>query len=268
VLRTIAILLAIAIALVGSVGGVGYWSCEQLPEQQSEAAKAEEAREKHCSTIGATFKFGKAEVGEILHSYHDEINALSTVVIAILGLFTISLSRSTRIAAYAAKDSADAILAAERARFFIVIEKHNLSRLIGLAESQGNMGGDGLWITYRFKNYGKTPGIIRELVIESMIATEPVEPVTTFLAIREFPEYMIAANDSTEPTNYGPSMQPALSQVQAIGRNHARLWFFGRLYYDDVFGNPQLHRFYFRSARIDDECILQPYDYKDYNKST
>ena len=80
---------------------------------------------------------------------------------------------------------------------------------------------------------------------------------------------MISANGSTEPDWYSPTTSPHLSQVQAIGRNHARLWFFGQLYYDDVFGNHQVHKFYLRSNKIiGGDCILQPFDYKDHNQST
>jgi hypothetical protein len=171
-LRAIAVLLAIAIAIVGAIEGVGYWSCKQLPEQQGEAAKAEEAYEKYCSTMGATFKFGSVEVGEFIHSYHDEINALSTVVIAIftciLGIFTVSLSRSTRIAADAAALNAQAVMDAEGAHLYPIIKKSNLKDAFQSAILYPSMPDvDSLpapFAEYVFKNYGKSPAFIESVM--------------------------------------------------------------------------------------------------------
>jgi hypothetical protein len=101
-----------------------------------------------------------------------------------------------------------------------------------------------------------------------MIASEPVDPQSNPVVTKEFTEYMIGASGFTKPDGYSPVTGPNLSQVQAIGRNNARLWFYGRLYYDDVFGNHQVHKFYFRSVKINGGCILQPFEYKDHNKST
>jgi len=180
------------------------------------------------------------------------------------------------ISAEAASRSADAAVAVERARFFIVIDKHNLTEIVKLVEiskaiENGSIpGGDNICITYRFKNYGKTPGIVRELIVDSMIVPDPIDPPALFLSTKDFPEYMIGASDSTKVANYSPVTPPLISQVRSIGRNAVRLWFFGRLYYDDVFGNHQVHRFYFRSKSSlgSDSIILEPFEYKDYNQST
>jgi hypothetical protein len=178
--------------------------------------------------------------------------------------------RDATVAANAARDSSAALVAAERARFFIVISGQNLTNLVDTANQNGRLtGGENIVITYQFKNYGKTPGVVRELVIDSMIATDPVDPQLHALVIKDFPEHMIAGGDATVPDNYSPLTFPDFSHIDAIGRNQARLWLFGRLYYDDVFGKPQTHRFYFRSVCLPGQTvILQPYDYKDYNKST
>jgi len=87
------------------------------PKYDGEAAKAEQAYKKDCSPLYAVFTVGLSEAGNFIHTYHDEVNALSTVIIAIftviLGLFTISLSQSTRVAANSADMSARAALALE-----------------------------------------------------------------------------------------------------------------------------------------------------------
>jgi hypothetical protein len=195
--------------------------------------------------------------------------ALLVVVSGWQGYFLLRADKTARIAANAATKSADAAFAAERAIFFIVIEAHNLSQIIANVENGGVLGaGENFSIKYRFQNYGKTPGIIKALVLDLMINTDPVDPPIQPVTIKEFPEYMIGADGSTKEDWFSPTIAPNVLQVQAIGRNNARLWFYGRLYYDDVFGNQQVHKFYFRSVRIGSDCILQPFEYKDHNRST
>ena len=103
------------------------------------------------------------------------------------------------------------------------------------------------------------------------MAPDPVDPPAAFLSTKDFPEYMIGASDATKATNYSPTTHPLVSQIRSMSRNSIRLWFFGRLYYDDVFGDPQVHRFYFRSKSPlggGGSIVLEPFKYKDYNQST
>jgi hypothetical protein len=241
---------------------------------------AEKNKDEHCASYQIV-PFVGIKIAQILDKAGGIITALATIAIAI---FTFTLKRATdklwdagerqievaAKSAEAARKSADSSFAAERARFFIVLESHNLTQVIANVESRGNLAsGENFSIKYRIQNYGKTPGVIKVLTLDSMIATDPVDPQSYFISIKDFPEYMIGPNGSTEPDWYSPAIAPHLSQVQAIGRNNARLWFYGRLYYDDVFGNQQVHKFYFRSVRIiGGNCILQPFEHEDNNKST
>jgi len=178
-------------------------------------------------------------------------------------------------AAAAAETAAASAFAAERARFFVAVEDHNLTWLTDLVEN-GNAAlndddlipGGNVRIKYRFRNYGKTPGIVRVLAVDAAIAGVPVEPVFK-IAINDFPENMIGPQGWTKQKTYALPAQPNAAQIRALRNNTARLWFFGTLDYDDVFGKRQTHRFYFRSARTPDgECLLQPFDFDDHNQST
>jgi hypothetical protein len=191
------------------------------------------------------------------------------VVSGVQGFLLLRADKTARIAADAAKRSADSAFAAERARFFIVIRNHNIAQIVASTEHRGSLiSGENFSIRYHFENYGKTPGIIKELTLDSMITAAPADPLSHPLIRKEFPERMIGASGSTIEGWYSPTTFPDSSQVLAIGRNTSRFWFYGRLYYDDVFGNHQVHKFYFRSDRTNGgDVILQPFDYKDY-KST
>jgi hypothetical protein len=116
-LKAIAIFVAIAIAAVCATELLGYSSCQQSPEYNSEAAKTDKTHEKYCTTSYGLFTVGLFDVKEFIHENREDINAVSTIFIAaftiILGLFTISLAGSTRIAANAAALSARAAVAIE-----------------------------------------------------------------------------------------------------------------------------------------------------------
>jgi hypothetical protein len=175
--------------------------------------------------------------------------------------------RATR----AAGKSADAVVAVERARFFIVLERHNLSLLIKAVRDNGHLPpGENVNFTFSFKNYGKTPGILKEQVIGSVIADELPKTLFLPLSVKNFPETMIGGGFPTHPSNFGPDPAATSAEIGAIGRNNTRFWFYGRLYYDDVFGDPQVHCFYFRSKSSPnmEECVMEPVEPKGHKKST
>jgi hypothetical protein len=242
---------------------------QQCVKSYGESDPTAEHLKKGISAFVSPFPSYRHCIGTYVTDKNAVITALGTLVIAVfttvLGVFTISLAGSTRITADAAKKSADAAYAAERARFYIVIETATIDQLIDGAD---RFPLPTLYVKYYFKNYGKTPGIIKELCIGSAIAAEPVEPTFT-LAVENFPENMIGANSRTEPTKtLVVEPIPIASQAFGIRDNTQRLWVFGRLYYDDVFGEHQVHRFYLRSVTAKGTCFLRPYDHEDHNKST
>jgi len=275
------------------------------PIYQGQAADS--GNQNYCSLSNGFIFFAlKASflyIAKFLHAYEHELVAGFTIVLAIstIGLWvsTRALWRAgerqvehakevfglqlvetqnqidvARIGANAAKESADAAIATERARFYIVIEDNNFDGLIGLSKvdfappkkDEDDIGI--IKIQYRFKNYGKTPGIIREISIEAMFATDPIDPVYSVL-LDEIPEHMVAGSGGeTGARHY--RMQHALTkaQVKAMERNDSRVWFCGRLDYDDVFGKGHTHRFYFRTVTFNGRCFLQSLDHKHYNQST
>jgi len=278
--KALGIFLICLVVIIFGILSLGYSACDEPPKPAGKTEQNTEAAKHDCAAPHAAFKIGLYRSWVFVHDYKEEVVAISTVFIAIftiiLGVFTVSLAKSTRISAVGAKESADSLIAAERARFFIIVDKHNLAEIVelvenyGVSENSGLPGGNNFLIAYRFKNYGKTPGIVRELIVDSMIAADPIDPPALFLSTKDFPEYMIGASDSTKAVNYSPVTHPSISQVQSIGRNARRLWFFGRLYYDDVFGKHQVHRFYFRSKSPigGGPVVLEPFEYKDCNQST
>jgi len=254
--------------------GFAVWQASTVPQLPRHTAEA------------STTKSQENEIKE------REISATETIAhwTVILGVFTALLfgtslgglyfigraDRTARIsadaattAATASKKSADSAFEAERARFYVVISGHTLKWLTDYVEQsfrppRGDESPVDFQVSYKFRNYGKTPGVITELAIGCKVAEEPVDPVFT-LKLNEFSEWMIGAGDTTSDQKF--SYQMTFADGREIRRNRKRLWLYGRLYYDDAFGNHREHRFYFRSVREGDSCLLQPYRYKNHHQN-
>jgi ethanolamine utilization microcompartment shell protein EutS len=78
-------------------------------------------------------------INDLVHTYREDFNAYSTIVIAfftaILGIFTITLSRSTRIAAKAAQKSADALMGAEGSSLFVLVGDDTVASIVAMPGS-------------------------------------------------------------------------------------------------------------------------------------
>jgi hypothetical protein len=93
-------------------------------------------------------------IGRSIDENNAVVTAVATVVIAVfLGLFTMSLARSTRIAADAARRSADSD------------GPHMLPIQFKISGMRGPVGDDGkikILVEYRFINYGRSPAFMKE----------------------------------------------------------------------------------------------------------
>ena len=173
----------------------------------------------------------------------------------------------------AAQKSADAAVASERARFYIVVKRHNLNeilRAIGQFPNSPTMSlaPHAASIEYSFKNYGKTPGIISEVSHGLEVHHGPPDPVYA-VSDHLFVEHMIAAGGYTEQQKFdGPILFDTVADGLPLVNGEKHFWFYGRFDYEDVFGNPQVHRWLIRYVKTGLKWGFQPYDYKHYNKSS
>jgi hypothetical protein len=243
-MRAIAAVFLIAFLITLTIFAIGTWSCNQPPKADGETQQAENARKEHCATFYGTFVAGLHDSGDFIHSYHQETVAVATVIIAIftviLGLFTVSLAQSTRIAAVAAKVSADALIQAERAHVHIKILSQNFLDQLQKLDGNGHLGPDAkaslpFTVEYAFKNYGKTPAIIKE-VNRDIILQVNFSPASLFIPV-DLPttERVLGSGDQTEPLK---CMRTNLivRELRDVIRAHSSLWFYGRITYDDIFG--------------------------------
>jgi hypothetical protein len=84
-----------------------------------------------------------------------------------------------------------------------------------------------------------------------------------------FVENMIAAGEETELQKFdGPILFHTAADGYPLINFHKQFWFYGRFDYEDVFGNPQVHRWLLRYIRMGTGWGFQSYDYKHYNQSS
>lgn len=131
------------------------------------------------------------------------------------------------------------------------------------------MSGD-IVINYHFKNYGKTPGIVREISHGVALSPHPPDPV--YQVIAQAPtENMIAPSGRTDTQTCIKQISVnSIADALLLENGSTHIWFYGRFDYDDVITNePQVHRFYFRYVRLEAHRFrLQAIDHRHYNEST
>jgi hypothetical protein len=239
-----------------------------------------------------------------LSSYGVLITALATIAIA---YFTLTLKRSTdklweaadqqfklaketsdrqafeiqnqidiaREANRAAQKSADAAVAADRARLYVNIT-HNFMDCINAASAYENtptVDENPLAASHlpmakiRFKNYGKTPAILVEVATGIVYSETVPDPVWDVKVVNE---NIIGVDQTTEEFSEVISgTQMTLGMAKKVRDGIATIWIFGYASYDDVFGERQTHRFFQRLVRVGHyRYALQAYDHKHYNHST
>jgi hypothetical protein len=263
----------------------------------------------NCATYSLVSYFF-IESGSVLNYYGALITALATVAIA---GFTYTLKRSTdrlweagkkqlehakneamtaafnrigeaarlneqvniaRQSAEAAKQAADAAVAAERARFYVVLDHNFLECINRAAAWDGPIDQEERPLPMdaqpmagiRFKNYGKTPGIVIEVTTGIAYSETAPDPVWDVKVVNE---NIIAADELTEKFGTIINGQMTMAQAKKVRSGGGNIWVFGSVDYDDVFGERQTHRFFQRLVRVSQfRYVLQAYDYKHYNRST
>jgi hypothetical protein len=206
----------------------------------------------------------------------EEWTAFGTIVIAvfaaILGSFTTSLARSARLSADAAKGSADAAVSAQRARFYFVEGENNFMDYVrfaaswsGPSEMEGGTAKGIPLAKFSFKNYENTPAVIQEICYGLTFSSEPFDFV---YEPRKITEHMIGAGGSTEVITCVANEPLSIKETKDIRRGSSYLWLYGKIYYKDVFGCPQAHRFLRRFSLNGQQYGLRSYDHGNYNQST
>lgn len=167
-----------------------------------------------------------------------------------VGLFYVQLRliRETlgpaKEAAEAAKESANALVAAESARVLIFPVGHNYWQVAGkfaaMYPNSPEMGAfsENVKVWYSFKNYGKTPGILKHASVRLEHSKNPPESVTTsgFMPLVDLPvERVIDAGKALDRRPCDLAATLTMEDAIGIAAGDTSIWLIGYVAYDDVF---------------------------------
>jgi hypothetical protein len=172
-------------------------------------------------------------------SLTDALLAIFTFALVIVGLFQFCILRgtlkATKVAADAAKDSADALPAIERAYLFVKVtmeKPHDVN--IGTDEEPG-----GNSVNLVITNHGKTPALITEALYNVKPFTND-DKIDKFLA-KKIPDRIPSGTvifDSKEIKEFSIDFPLTHISWKQIMSKQLNLSCLGYICYEDIFGNP------------------------------
>lgn len=174
-----------------------------------------------------------------------------------------------------AKQSSDALVAAERAQLFILMDYSNVEQKIRDWIGSCSVGDDGshlagsFHVSYWIKNFGKTPAVIKEISHEISFMTDLMpEPYYIAIPSSALPSrYVIEAGGHTDPIACQSTANWPIGVVRGVANRECSIWFIGRVVYDDVMGGKNHETGFVWRYRSDGQGFRR--DYSDaYNKRT
>src|SRR5205823_1426366 len=135
-----------------------------------------------------------------------------------------------------------AVINAERARLYVIIESQTIESEVKLAVTPrlpslaNHVRLEHLTIEYSFRNYGKTPAFILE-VGHGTAVTKGVPKGRTYALLVPLPiDYVVGAGEKTVPIRDVTMPSMTVATAKAIRDLDATFWFHGYVEYDDTFG--------------------------------
>jgi hypothetical protein len=146
-----------------------------------------------------------------------------------------------KAAAEAANLNAQAVINAERARLYVIIETQTIESEVKLAIAPplpalaDHVRLEDLALEYSFRNYGKTPAFILE-VGHGTAVTKGVPKGRQYVRLVPLPiDYVVGAGEKTVPIRDVAMPSMTVATAKALRDRDATFWFHGYVEYDDTF---------------------------------
>ena len=224
-MRALLTTLLVAAAIILAIFVIGSWSCDQPPKPHGETQKSEQSAAEHCSTSYGIFEIGLFDIGPFVHANHEEITAASTAIIAIftiiLGVFTVSVSNSTRATAVG-------FMSAERPH--MIISELKVSGL----NSPPADGKIPLTITFRITNFGRTPAFAKQMSLHLYFMDKL--PRDLHQEVREING--VTAPDRWWGTEWPTTVEAPLDRIERVKSGEFGIFVYGCFKYEDIFERP------------------------------
>jgi len=197
-----------------------------------------------------------------------------TLTIATLALVAVSLRQfhylkrsdiTARIAAEAARKSANALVSAERAHLFVATNGNTISKIVGTygrwdkSESMFEDDVESPTVAYSFKNFGKTHATIKELS-NQIIAADEFPKLVEYTIREQMPDDLVIA-----PGGSSAVLTCVMEETFKVGdavnfqKRKLAVWFYGYVVFDDTFGGEHRFEYRFRYQRGDSDLRLEYY---------
>lgn len=210
----------------------------------------------------------KAANDERLTLYTERL-FLATVVLSLIAFFQLLVFGWQ---GYQLRRSVDVLSQAERAQVFVVVGEHNLPDAVKVFTRYPNSPTmhvgplqSEISVSYTFKNYGKTPALLRE--ISSRLVYFKKLPAYPYYIASDaiLKEYMLAPND-TIVLPHCRLEDMTKEDASTVVHAYSYIWFYGRVIYDYNFGKRHEHRFLWRYGGA--HGFRPNYEHKHYVKNT
>jgi hypothetical protein len=169
----------------------------------------------------------------------------------ILAISTIFLWRSTRDAAVAGRVAAEHIPRVERAYLFVTVKAENFGVILTeytkmTDDNLKERSGSNLVVDFSIENEGKTPAVIRS-VSAQMLHYKGLPDEPGYGAPLDLPKNrFLGAGKEIKPSIMVDMLAPTYGTVGMLMRAESAIWFYGRVTYDDIFGDGHEHCFCWR----------------------
>jgi hypothetical protein len=170
----------------------------------------------------------------------------------------------------AAKAAAEHIPRVERAYLFVTVKAENfgviLTEYVKMTDDNlKERSESNLFVEFSIENQGKTPAIIKtvsaQLFHYKELPDEPGYGAPLLLPKSRF----LASGREIEPNILVDMLPLTYGRVGSMMRAETGIWFYGRIIYDDIFGDSHEHRFCWRYSS---GYFLPYYRNEDYIKNT
>jgi len=240
----------------------------------ADICRTDQVSHEHCISHNLA-AFMLIQVYEAANALSVPITALATIAIA---SFTWTLWRSTyklwlaserqiaisrqsayaaETAASAAKKTAETQIGAERAWFLLVIDEENFEKVL---DSRINADG---WpavirnpnpqVRFHFENFGKSPAFVKEICTDikvlpnlpSKLTYTPNIPWNEEIVVPGGGRIPDGKDEQGEWLLFRHILSGAVSldAANAVNNGDSYFWFYGRVVYDDIWGNEHVTRF-------------------------
>jgi hypothetical protein len=231
------------------------WSLANAPHPNSETNSNQQSSNRPINNDPSIF----VTVGTWVSDHHDGIEAAAAILsviftVALVGS-NIALWRVTGTAANAAKQaaqaasvSADAVTVVERAYVYPVITGHGaigecISNatvfFLGAPDKDDEPVPETAEVTFKFKNFGKTPAILKTAFVGVGVA-----PLGARIGLA-IPEAVLGVLEETNSLRSEMQIGITRKQAQQIGAYTGHICFEGDITFNDIWDNEHTTEFYF-----------------------